>query len=313
MQADRVTIIGAGHVGATAAYALMLRGLFSDIVLVDSDPALAQAEAADLSDANAFVRPVHVRAGTSADAASAAIAIVTAGAATHGDETRLSVAARSAVIVERCVGELVEAGFAGIFVIAANPVDLMTQVTLDVSGFPPARVVGTGTLLDSARLRQALASALDVAPISIDAMVIGEHGDSEVPLFASARVGGLPLDAFDTPDLAALAAGVRDAGYRIVSGKGYTSFAIANAIVRICEAIVRDERAILPVSISVADRFERRALCLSLPCIVGRGGIERVIDPALSPAETLALDVSATIVADALAKLPSRDRARAAA
>ena len=154
-QKQRIAIVGAGHVGATAAYALMLRALVHEIVLIDENTALAAAEAADLSDANALARPVRIWAGDYRDAASAQVAVLTAGAATHGDESRLAVAARSAVIVTKCVKALVEVGFSGILLIAANPVDLMSLVALHASDMAPAQVIGTGTLLDSARLRQA--------------------------------------------------------------------------------------------------------------------------------------------------------------
>ncbi len=305
---SRVAIIGAGHVGATAAYALMLRGLFREIVLIDSNAALAGAEAADLSDANALAHPTRIWAGDYADAAGAQIAVLTAGAATHGDESRLSVGARSAAIVIACVGGLVEAGFGGLILVACNPVDLMTLVALRASGFDPARVLGTGTLLDSSRLRQALAAQLDVAPASIDALVLGEHGDSEVAALSAARVGGLPLDHFADArapvDRSGVAEAVRTAAYAIVAGKGYTSFGVATAIVRICEAIVRDEKVVLPVSTLVDGPFDIFGVCLSLPCLLGANGVERVLTPPLSPAETTALQTSAATLRDAMTGLP---------
>lgn len=300
---SRLAIIGAGHVGATAAYALMLRALVRDIVLIDNDAALAEAEAADLTDANALARPAHIRAGTYADAATARIAVITAGAATHGEETRLSVAARSAGIVAQCTADLVAAGFDGIILVAANPVDLMTLVAQRSSGFPTHRVLGTGTLLDTSRLRQALASRLDVAPASLDAMVLGEHGDSEVAAFSTVRIGGMPLDRFigaEAPlDRAAIAADVRDSAYRIVTGKGYTSFGVATAIVRICEAILRDEHVALPVSTLLTGQFGIDGVCLSLPCILGSGGVERVLEPSLDEQEVVGLRASAATLRNA--------------
>ena len=161
---DRIAIIGAGHVGATAAYALMLRALVPEIVLIDSNRVLAEAEAADIADANALARPARIWAGDYADAARASIAIITAGGATHGSQDRLSVAAASAAIVTDCVDRLIGAGFSGVLVVAANPVDLMTLVALRRSGLPASRVIGTGTLLDTSRLKQALSQALGVAP-----------------------------------------------------------------------------------------------------------------------------------------------------
>lgn len=294
---NRITIIGAGHVGATAAYALMLRALVREIVLIDTDAALAEAEAADLSDANALARPSHIWAGSYADAASAQIAVITAGAASHGAESRLSLTARSAEIVTACVDQLVSAGFAGILLVAANPVDLMTLVALRRSGFPPARVMGTGTLLDSSRLKQTLAERLGIAPGAIEGLVLGEHGDSEVAAFSTVRIGGLTLEQFCSDgrqiDQAEVRQEVREAGYQIVLGKGYTSFGVATAIVRICEAILRDERTVLPVSTLLTGQYDITEVCLSLPCVLGAGGVERILSPGLDPSEATDLAASA--------------------
>lgn len=299
---DRVAIIGAGHVGAATAYALMLRGLFPELVLIDTVPELAVAEAEDISDASALARPARIFAGTYADAASARIAILTAGAATQGAASRLSVAAHSAEIVTSCVAQLVDAGFKGILIVAANPVDVMAWTAFRRAALPAARVIGTGTLLDTCRLRQAIAARLNVAPESVEGVVLGEHGDSEVAVLSAIRVGGLPLARFapgviDGPHLARE---VRDAGYKIVTGKGYTSFGIATAAVRICEAIVRDERVVLPVSTLLTGQFGLSNLYLSLPCLVGAEGIARVLVPELNESETAALLASASTIQKAI-------------
>ncbi len=305
--AARIAIIGAGHVGSTAAYGLMLRALVSEIVLIDSNAALAEAEAADIADANALARPARIWAGIYEDAATANIAVIAAGAATHGDESRLAVLSRSAVIVEACVNSLVSAGFAGIILVAANPVDVMAQVAFRKSGLDAQRVIGTGTLLDSSRLRQALGARLDVAPSALAGLVLGEHGDSEVAAFSTVRVGDLTLENFVTTgakvDQDGIAKSVRDAGYLIVSGKGYTSFGIATAVVGICEAIIRNERAILPVSTLLTGQFGISEVFLSLPCILGSAGVERVLLPELSVEEQTALRRSAKIIRAALADL----------
>ncbi len=294
---ERVAIIGVGHVGATSAYALMLRALFSEIVLLDSDAALARAEAADLSDANAMARPARIWSGDYAEAADARIAVVTAGAVTHGAQSRLSVTAESAAIVAPCVEQLMLAGFRGVLLVAANPVDLMAMVAYRASGLPASQVIGTGTLLDSSRLRQTLAALLDVAPDAIEGLVLGEHGDSEVVAYSGVRVGGLTLEAFAAgraaPDRGLVADQVRDAGYRIVQGKGYTSFGIATAIVRICEAIVRNERTVLPVSTLLRGEYGISDIFMSLPCLIGIDGVAEVLTPALSDDETRDLRASA--------------------
>ncbi len=287
----RIAMIGAGHVGATAAYAL--------IVLIDANAALADAEAADLTDADALARSARIWAGDYADAAAAQVAVITAGAATKGSQDRLSVAAASATIVGACVDALMAAGFNGVLIIAANPVDLMSLVAQRRSGLPPARVIGTGTLLDSMRLRQALSTALGVAAGSIEGSVLGEHGNSEVAAFSTVRVGGAALAslrggaALDRP---AVATAVRTGAYRIVTGKGYTAFGIATAIVRIVEAVVRDEHAVLPVSTLLSGQYGLDGVYLSLPCVIGAGGVERVLEPDLDAEERTALAASAQVL-----------------
>jgi L-lactate dehydrogenase len=305
---ERIVIIGAGHVGATAAFALMLRALFSEIVLIDNDLELATAEAADIADANALARPARIWSGGYADAACARIAVITAGAATHGNESRLAVSARSARIVADCVVSLKAAGFTGVLLVAANPVDLMSHVAYRHAGLETTKVIGTGTLLDSSRLRQTLAQHLEIAPTSVQATVLGEHGDSEVAAFTMACLGGIPLNAYlanSALDLAGVARDVKDAGYRIIKAKGYTSFGIATAIVRICEAIVRDEQVILPVSSLLTGQYGIYDTYLSLPCIIGKEGIVRVLEPDLSPGERAALANSAAALQAATAALGS--------
>jgi L-lactate dehydrogenase len=183
----------------------------------------------------------------------------------------------------------------------------MAQVAFTKAGLPAQRVIGTGTLLDSSRLSQTLAARFDVAPGAVTGLVVGEHGDSEVAAFSSVRIGGLTLDEFAKPrdplDTEAVAKQVREAGYRILSGKGYTAFGIATAIVRICEAIIRDERTVLPVSTLMTGAFGIEGVYLSLPCILGADGVERVLLPALSPGELAGLSHSAEVIRHAIAEL----------
>jgi L-lactate dehydrogenase len=199
-----------------------------------------------------------------------------------------------------------EAGFDGVLLIASNPVDIMSLLALRQSQLPAERVIGTGTLLDSSRLKQALAEQLNVAPAAIDAMVLGEHGDSEVPAFSTVRVGGLTLDQFardQMPDLDQLASHVRTSAYEIIKGKGYTSFGIATAIVRICEAILRDERSVLPVSVLLTGELGVSGVFRSLPCVLGARGIERILLPNLSDQEIIGLKASAATLQEALKAL----------
>lgn len=302
----KIAVIGAGNVGATSAYALMLRGLFANIVLVDIDGKRAHAEALDIGDANAMARPARIRSGTFQDTVDADIVVLTAGAATHGDESRISVAGRSAAIVTQCVEQIMETGFSGLILVACNPVDVMTEIARRASGLSAERVIGTGTLLDSSRFRRRLADQLDVAPGSVEAFVLGEHGDSEVAAYSTVRIGGLPMENFpgaDAIDHAELAREVARAGYEIIDGKGYTSYGVATAVVRICEAIRRDERVVLPVSVRATGQYGIDGLYLSLPSIIGGSGVLKILSPALAAGEEEALRASAGVLRKTLTNL----------
>ncbi|MDQ0837086.1 L-lactate dehydrogenase [Sphingomonas faeni] len=300
---SRIAIIGAGNVGAAAAYALMLRGLVAEIVLIDADADRAAAEATDIADANAIARPTRIWGGDYADVRDATILVITAGAATKDGEPRTAIAGKSAAIVRDCVGQAMAAGFDGILVVASNPADAMTQVAQVASGLPSARVIGTGTLLDSNRFRKRIADRLGIAPGAVEALVLGEHGDSEVMAYSTVRIGGMALDAYLDGrgfDRAAIAHDVMRAGYTIADGKGYTSFGVATAIVRICEAIHRDERIVLPVSTLVEGQYGIDDLYLSLPCLIGAGGVLRILTPDLHDDELAALHASAGALRETL-------------
>jgi len=300
---SRIAIVGAGHVGATTAYALMLRGLVAEIVLIDQSIDHAIAEATDIADANAVARPVRIWGGDYTDVADAGILVITAGASTKNGEARTAVAAKSAEIVRECVRQAMNAGFDGVLIVASNPADAMAQVAQLESGLPPERVIGTGTLLDSNRFRKRVADELGIAPGAVEAQVLGEHGDSEVVAYSTVRIGGMDLESFlkgQSFDRAQIAHDVMRAGYTISEGKGYTSFGVASAIVRICEAVLRDERVVLPVSTLVTGEYGIEGVYLSLPCLIGAGGILRVLTPALSEQEASALLASAEVLRETL-------------
>lgn len=299
---NRIAVIGCGHVGATSAYALMMSGVARELVLVDLNRELAEGEAMDLQHAVPMGRPVSVWAGDYADAARAAIVVITAGVGSRPGETRLDLSGRNVRVVRDCMKQLLAEGFDGIVLMTTNPVDVLAQVAQEEPGLPVSRVIGSGTVLDSARLRAMLGAALGVEARSVHAYVIGEHGDSEIAAWSSAHVAGVHLREFcrnaktPCPDFDALLARVRRAAPEIISHKGYTSFAIASCVASICEAILRDERSVLPVSTLLHGQYGISEVYLSLPCVVGRGGVERVIELPLDEAEQMGLRASAEVL-----------------
>ena len=301
---DSIAIIGCGHVGSTSAYALMLRGVARDLVLLDANHAVAEAEAMDLQHAVPMGRPVRIRAGDYGDAARAGIVIIAAGVGGKPGESRLELLERNIDVVRECMTALSAEGFMGIVLMATNPVDALAQVAFEQSGFPASRVIGSGTVLDSARLRAMLGEDLGVEARSIHAYVIGEHGDSEIIAWSSASVAGVPLLQYardgQLADPGAVLQRVRQAAPDIIRSKGFTSFAIASCVTRICEAIIRDEHSVLPVSTLLTGQYGISGVYLSLPCVVGRAGVERVIDIPLDVAEHAGLHESAGVLQRAL-------------
>ncbi len=304
----KVAVVGTGQVGSSAAYALVLRGAASEVVLVDQDERRAQAHAEDILHATPFAAPARVSAGPSAAAEGADIAVLAAGVAQKPGETRLDLLQRNADVFRALVPELLRAAPGATLLVATNPVDVMTQVIARVAaeeaGTPPERVIGSGTILDTARFRALLGEQLDVAPNSVHAYVLGEHGDSEVLAWSSVRVGGVPLAAFaDDPRCAVTDAvrarvdeGVRRAAYRIIAGKGGTWHGIGAGLARLVEAIRDDERAVLTVSTLTPSIEGVRDVALSLPRIVGAAGALRTLEPDLDADERAALGRSAAIL-----------------
>jgi L-lactate dehydrogenase len=300
----KVVIVGAGSVGATYAYALMQGGQAQEIVMLDLDRERALGEVMDLQHGIAFTRPVEIKVGTYADCADADLVVITAGAKQKNGETRLDLAKRNVGIISGIIGEIMFHQFAGILLMVSNPVDVLTQVAWRISGLPRKQVMGSGTVLDSARLRSLLATHCSVDPHNIHAYVIGEHGDSEVAAWTSANIGGVPI--FDycrqcnlcTPEsrYPMLLEQVKHSAYEIIARKGATYYAVGLALVQITDAILRDEHRVLPVS-SVHEDFEGiKDVALSLPAIVGRHGVERVLNIPLSKDERTALAESAMLI-----------------
>lgn len=306
---NRVAIIGCGHVGATSAYSLLINGTVEELVLLDRDGELLRGEVMDLQHAVPLASPVRIWAGDYEDAATADIVVIAAGVGSKPGETRLDLLGRNAVVIREIVKELLRVNFDGIILMTTNPVDVLAQIAQEESGLPPARVIGSGTVLDTARLRFLLGEELGVEARSVHAYIVGEHGNSEVATWSAARVGGAPLVDFcqpQCPDFPKMLETVRQAAPEIVKRKGYTSFAVASCVNRISQAILRDERTILPVSTMTGGQYGIDGVYLSLPCVVGRDGVGKIVELPLDDIERTGLLASADLLKRTLAELKNR-------
>ena len=303
MKPRKAAVIGCGFVGSATAFTLMQSKLFSELVLLDVNADKADGEAKDISHGIPFAAPMKVYAGDYDDVADAAVIIVTAGANQKPDESRLDLVHRNVEIYKSIIPRIASRNFAGILLIVSNPVDILTYAALKLSGLPENRVIGSGTVLDTARLKYLLGQELGVDSRNVHAAILGEHGDSELAVWSSANISSIDLDRFcqlrGRPDRAGLDRiyrEVRDSAYEIIRRKGATYYGIAMAVARIAECIVRDERAMLPVSVLLQGQYGLDGLCLSIPAIVGRNGVEDTLEIPLSPAEREALrDSAATL------------------
>ena len=306
-QHTRIAIIGCGHVGTSCAYAILHTRLVREIVLIGDTENHVYGEAMDLQHAVPLGAPIRIFAGTYKDAAASSIVVVTVGTPGKFQGSRLDMLAGNVVIVRSCVARLMAEGFNGVLIIATNPVDVLTYVVHKESGLLPGQVMGSGTLLDSERLRHILGEQLEIDPRSVHAAVIGEHGDSSVAVWSAAQVAGLPLvrypGAHNLPSHEELLIAVRYAGPAVALLKGNTCFGIASCVTRICEAIVHDERSVLIVSTLMTGQYGLRDVALSTPCIVGCGGVESVIELHLNEAEQKALEASAAVLKHAYTTL----------
>ena len=303
---QKCAIIGCGNVGATTAYSLLHAHLFTELLLLDVNRDRAIGEAEDLRHALPFLSPAEVYAADYPALADAGLIIITAGAAQRVGETRMDLLRRNAAIFAQIVENICRYNRDAILLVVTNPVDILTELTRRFSGFPPHRVLGSGTVLDTARLKVLLGKQLDVDPRQVHAFIIGEHGDSELAVFSSANISGMDLQHFSkeqdlSPEtLEMLFSQARDAAYRIIRAKGSTYYAVAEAVRRIVTAILRDERAVLPVSAHTGGAYGIEGLSLSLPAILGAEGILRIPEISLSFAEQHALECCATKIREAL-------------
>lgn len=300
----KIAVVGTGFVGSTFAYALMIHGLASEIVLIDADKMRAEGEAMDLNHGLSFVQPVKIWAGDYRECENADIIVISAGAAQKPDEKRLELLQRNLEVFTKIIPEITRYNRNCILLIATNPVDIMTYSALKLSGFPPKRVIGSGTILDTSRLRYVLGEHLNIDPRNVHAYIIGEHGDSEVPVWSLANVAGTPLQQFcqergakcDTRLLNSLFDKVKNAAYEIIERKGRTYYAIGLGLTRIVESILRNEDAILTVSSLLKDYYGVSNICLSVPTIVNREGIETVLKLPVDNTELSNFQKSASIL-----------------
>ena len=283
---QKVAVIGCGFVGATSAFSLIQTGLFSEMVLIDANAKKAEGEAMDLSHGSAYLTPMNIYAGTYDDIVDAGIIVITAGANQKPDETRLDLVKKNVQIFKSIIPEIKKRNCEGILLIVSNPVDILTEVALKLSGFPSNRVIGSGTVLDTARLKYVLGKHLQVDPRDIHAYIIGEHGDSELVVWSGAQVAGIHINHFcelrghfnHEEAMERLAQEVRDSAYEIIERKGATYYGVAVAVKRIATAIVKDGHAVLPVSSLMQGEFGLNDLCLSMPTVIGQNGVEKVVE-----------------------------------
>ncbi len=311
LQPNRVVVVGTGNVGSTFAYALLLSGLASEIVLIDANKAKAEGEAMDLNHTEPFAKPTRIWAGGYEDCAGAAVTVIAAGVGQKPGETRLDLVKRNAAVFAEVVPQVTKHNPGGIVLVATNPVDVLTYATLQLSGLPSPRVIGSGTILDTARFRYLLSKHFAVDPRSVHAYIIGEHGDSEVPVWSLANIAGMRLRDFsrvngiamDDTCMQEMFVKTRDAAYAIIQRKGATYYAVAAGLMRIVEAILRDQRTVLSVSSLVEGHYGLSDVCLSMPTVINRSGVERVLKLELNDAEAAGLLRSAEVLKATIARL----------
>jgi L-lactate dehydrogenase len=308
---DKVGLVGAGLVGASFAYALMQRGLANELVLIDIDRARAEGEAMDLNHGLPFVGPIRIYAGEYADLAGCAVVVIAAGSNQRPGETRLDLLQRNAAVFRDIVPQVVSANPQGIIVIATNPVDILTQISAAIAGLPTGRVIGSGTILDTARFRYLLGEHYRVDPRSVHAYIVGEHGDSELALWSLANIAGVRLrdfvganrQGYDQAAMEVVFEETRTAAYQIIKRKKATYYAIGLGLLTIVEAILRDQHTVLTVSSPMVGQYGVEGIAISMPSIVGQHGIEEVLNLPISDEEYTAFQRSAQTLKERLEQL----------
>jgi len=284
-QSQKVGLIGTGFVGSSFAYALMQRGIASELVLVDANAEKAVGEMMDLNHGLAFTKPMKITAGNYSELAGAKVVVITAGASQRHGESRLDLLSRNAAVFRSIIPNVVKHNPTGIILITTNPVDILTYISLKESNLPQSKVIGSGTILDTARFRFLLGQFYEVDTRSVHAYIVGEHGDSEIPLWSMANIGGVRLQEFaplrskryNQEEMNKLFVSVRDAAYEIIKRKGASYYAIGLGLLSIVEAILGDYRSVLSISTLMTGQYGVNDICLSLPCVVGENGVEEIL------------------------------------
>ena len=311
MNIQKCAIVGCGAVGATAAYTLLGSGLFNELVLIDINQKKAEGEAMDIGHGVPFIHPVEIYAGTYEDLADAYLVIVTAGANQLPGESRINLTEKNVRIFQSIIPEIVRYNTECLLLIVANPVDILTTVALRLSGFPPERVIGSGTVLDSSRFKYRLGEYIGIDHRNVHAFIIGEHGDSEVAVWSSATVSGIAVRdfcdelgiVFTREQMDEIVRDVKNSAYEIISKKRATYYGIDKSVKRICEAIGRTERSILPVSRMIHGEYDIEGIALSMPAVVGEDGVQTRVPISLSEEEQVKLRQSADTLAGVLKEL----------
>lgn len=308
----KVVIVGAGDVGASFAYALLQSGTAESIVLLDLRHDLAEGQAQDLAHGLPFVPATVVRAGSPDDYADATVIVITAGAKQKPGESRLNLVRRNAQIVGQIVDEITSQKSQAVVVVASNPIDALTYMALKQTGWSEKRILGSGTMLDSARFKHLLSRHCGVDVRNVHAYILGEHGDSEVPAWSMTHLAGMTMDDYCPTchkcddwdeERNRIVAEVRDSAYHIIDAKGSTCYAIGLALVRIVGAILRNEHSVLTVSVFVNGEYGLKDVCISVPCMVSQAGVERIIEGKLTEEEMTALHASASVIKQNIAEI----------
>lgn len=311
---QKCAIIGCGNVGATIAYTLLQSGLVSEMVLIDINRHKAEGEALDLLHSMPFFSPVNIYSGDYCDLIDCGIIIIAAGTSQRAGESRTDLVKVNSMIFKNITNSICRYTTSAIIIIVTNPVDVLTYEVLKQSGLAYNRVIGSGTVLDSARLKYLLGNYFGVDPRNVHAFIMGEHGDSELAVWSSANISGIDLDSYcnkcnrqncDFSRLEKIYESVKRSAYKIIEYKGATYYAIADAVRRIISAVIRDEKAILPVSAYPDGKYGLDEICIGLPCIIGKDGIEKVLEIPLSPEEKEKLILSAKSIKSTIQSVES--------